>query len=917
QRTSDTYNTFALFGGLPANTLCVSSVAAVGNDGTVTAYADLGSTRTLILPPGLAAPTFASVQTGSVTVAWTDGGNGPGTTYAAEVSTDGFGTVNLSSLTLNLAVVFGSGGAGSALIPNTSYYFQVQSSAGVNTSAFVGLGSTVTLPNQPAGTTVLSVGAGEVNLSWSANGNPDPGTVYEVWRASDAAFSIEVATTQVASPAHTAAGLEASTTYYFRIRTAGRAGSMSAYDAAVSTRTNPPLPQAPGTPAGSGLGVSSISWTWAGARYADSYRVYEFPVSSLLGAPGPTGFDQTVDRNGVKLSTNTSYGIKVSGVNGIGEGALSAAGYAYTLAAPPQGTYAERVYPTSATIRWALNTNPGWTAAALEYSTGSLFAVASTVDVGAVTVSTVTGLLGCTSYYVRVRNRNGAGLATVYDSVVSFLTEGTTPTAPGNLSAESVTGSKVRLTWTPSTYEGVSGYRLYYDAGTGTVDYGSSLAVIPAGQTSYTTDVLVDSDSYKFGLRAAHRCQTLEPNIHVTASAGAAATLAAVRAAVSSPAGGAKIAGGEGGSVGSRVSVTADLTAGAPSDVGAVRFQYKRSDSGVWLDLPSADPALPNPDPSAPYAVSWDVSGLAQTDYDLRAVAADLSGGQDPMPAGVTVSVTPSAQATVSVSYSPATLEVAKTESVDPSFAAEVAAVGVDPSGGTRVVEVVLPAAAFSVAGPVAVTVVPNPAVASLPEVPTTVGSYAGIVSRVSLAGGATLVKSAQVTMNYADADGNGVVDGTSLRVGDARMFSHSGLAGTAWRPLETSVDTQAKTFTGTTPTFSFFAVFATPAADLSRVRVYPNPYKPGSSDPNEGRPFSASNPSSGIVFDNLPTPVTIEIFTVSGQVVDRVYSTSGSGTWQWEVRNANGKDAASGGYFAVISSPGFKRVVKRFVIIR
>jgi hypothetical protein len=865
----------------------------------------------------MASPVFTSVQTGSVAVQWTDGGNSPGTNYVAEVSTDSFATINLSSHTRNLAVVFGLGGAGAGLVPNTSYYFHVKSTAGASSSAFVDLGSTVTLPNPPTGSAVVSVGADNVNLSWNANSNPGSGTSYEVWRASDAVFSIDVATALSAGTAYTSPGLEASTTYYFRVRTVGRTGLKSSFDALVSTRTNPPLPQVPGTPVGVGLGVSSIGWTWSGALYADSYRVYEIPVGVLIGAAGLPSFDHALDRFGIKLATNTAYGIKASGLNGIGEGPQSPAGYATTLAAPPAGSYAERVYPTSATIRWSLNTNPGWTLSSLEYSTSSLFGVKTSVDPGAVTVSSITGLLGCTSYYVRVFNKNGAGVATSYDGVVNFLTQGTTPTAPGGLAADSVAGSKVRLTFTPSSFEGVVGYRLYYDAGTEVIDYGSVLAFIPAGTTSFTTGVLASSDSYKFGLRTVHRCQTEEKNTSVVAAAGAVAALSPVRAAIASPVGGEKIAGGEGGTTGSRVSVTAGLTAGFPSDAASVRFQFKRSDQSVWADIVSADASLPNPDTVLPFGVSWNVSALAQTNWDLRAVATSVDGSSDTRPAAVTVAVTPLAQASSAEVYDPSTLEVTKTLTVDPTFAAEVTAMGLAPGGTTRMTKVELPAGCFSSAGPVAVTVVPNPSLSSVPEIPGTVGVLSGPVTRISLGGGTVLVKSAQVTLSCPDADGDGVIDGTALRVAEARVYSHSGLAGGRWRRLETSVDAGAKTITAVTPTFSFFAVLAAPAADLSSIRVYPNPYKPNGITPDEGRPYSASVPNSGIVFDNLPNPVTIEIFTVSGQVVDRVYSTSGSGKFQWDARNFNGKEAASGGYFAVISSPGIKRVVKRFVIIR
>ena len=43
----------------------------------------------------------------------------------------------------------------------------------------------------------------------------------------------------------------------------------------------------------------------------------------------------------------------------------------------------------------------------------------------------------------------------------------------------------------------------------------------------------------------------------------------------------------------------------------------------------------------------------------------------------------------------------------------------------------------------------------------------------------------------------------------------------------------------------------------------------------------------------------------------------NGSGTYQWDARNDAGRNVASGGYFAVVSSPGLGRVVKRLAILR
>lgn len=915
-QTSVTLNTSAAFTGLPANTVVASSVQALGHDGSLTPFVNLGSTTTLLVSPSTATPAFTGVSAGSITVQWTSGGNSAGTLYASQLSTNNFSTLNFSSETRNLSVLFGNGGAGADLLPNTSYFFQVKSSAGVNSSQFVSLGSTATLANKPASTAVLSVGSTTVSVFWNSNSNPNGTTYYAQASTTDTFTTIDVTAgtlgTAVQVPL-TLGGLSTNTTYFLRVRAVNHRGLLTIFDAAVSTRTMPRAPGIPGTPSGTAQGVSSITWTWTAASDAATYNATRSSDAVQL----QTGISGTSVVIG-PLGTNVALGLRVSGVNSSGEGLLSGAATTYTHANPPAGSTADTVHATSAAIRWGLNANPYATAAFLEYSTHSLFSVKTTTAVGFVTVSTITNLLGCTSYYARVFNKNGDAISTAYDAtVVNFLTKGTTPTAPGSLTAASLTASRIQLSWIPSPTEGITSYRLYADGGTGALDYATVFALLTSTETSFTTGVLTSSAAYKFGLRATHRCGVEEKNTSAVALAGAVSSLSGIRAVIDSPASGDKIAGGEGGTVGNRVSVTAVLAAGIPSSVAKVLFQYKASTAAAWADVPSADSGLPNPDQTFPYAVSWNVTLLPWTNFDLRAVAYDTSGGFDGAPAAVTVSIVPFSQATIVESFDAATGVVTKTETVDDGAANVVQTMGLAVDGTVRVTEVSLPPDCFSTAGNVPVTVVPNPAPSSVPTVPATVGASAGVVTQITLGGGATLVTTAAVTMSYPDADDDGVIDGTLIRIADARMFSNSGLAGASWGQIETSFDTAEKTVTGITDSFSFFAVFAPAAADLSTVRVYPNPFRPNSGNANEGREYSAANPNSGILFDNLPSPVTIEIFTMSGQRVARFTDNSGRGAFQWDVKNDSGRAVASGGYLAVISSPGLKRAVKRFAVIR
>lgn len=105
--------------------------------------------------------------------------------------------------------------------------------------------------------------------------------------------------------------------------------------------------------------------------------------------------------------------------------------------------------------------------------------------------------------------------------------------------------------------------------------------------------------------------------------------------------------------------------------------------------------------------------------------------------------------------------------------------------------------------------------------------------------------------------------------------------------------------------------------ANLTLVRVWPNPYKPNSGNPLTGKPYRDSDPDSGVVIDNLPFNATIRIYDHAGAIVTEFPAGVKTGRFQWDVRNTRGRDVTSGVYYAAISAPGSKSITKRIMVIR
>ncbi len=99
------------------------------------------------------------------------------------------------------------------------------------------------------------------------------------------------------------------------------------------------------------------------------------------------------------------------------------------------------------------------------------------------------------------------------------------------------------------------------------------------------------------------------------------------------------------------------------------------------------------------------------------------------------------------------------------------------------------------------------------------------------------------------------------------------------------------------------------PTADLERVRVVPNPYRGSEVWDRPG--------ANEIHFTNLPARATIKIYTVSGDLVHVILHEDGVRDFQrWDLRNASGKQVASGIYLYRVEADRFE-FQDRFVVIR
>ena len=100
----------------------------------------------------------------------------------------------------------------------------------------------------------------------------------------------------------------------------------------------------------------------------------------------------------------------------------------------------------------------------------------------------------------------------------------------------------------------------------------------------------------------------------------------------------------------------------------------------------------------------------------------------------------------------------------------------------------------------------------------------------------------------------------------------------------------------------AFVAALFTPLAAVAAPYAYPVPF--------------LANRDNLIHFNELPSSGSIKIFTVNGERVAELTIPQGLGTTEWNARNGEGQDVASGVYLYIVDGDG-QRQTGKLVVVR
>ena len=96
----------------------------------------------------------------------------------------------------------------------------------------------------------------------------------------------------------------------------------------------------------------------------------------------------------------------------------------------------------------------------------------------------------------------------------------------------------------------------------------------------------------------------------------------------------------------------------------------------------------------------------------------------------------------------------------------------------------------------------------------------------------------------------------------------------------------------------------AAPSADLSNIKVYPNPFMPG-----QGH--------ISITFENLTSSIRLRIYKINGELVYEKEADNTDGSITWNVTNDENRKVASGLYIYFITGGAGEKVSGKIAILR
>ena len=422
--TATTYNDI----GLTTGTSYSYRVQARDTSGNLSAFSNVATATAQMPPTAPGSLTATAVNATQINLSWTASTSGTGLANYIVQRCQGAGCTNFAQIASLAATVTTYSNTG--LTASTSYSYRVQArDTSGNLSAFSNIASTSTQtpPTAPGSLTSSAVNNAQINLSWTASTSSVGVASYIVQRCQGAGCSnfAQVASAPAGTTSYSDTGLNASTSYSYRVQASDNSGNLSAFSNVATATTQGP-PTTPGNLTATAASSTQINLSWTAST--SSVGLANYLIEQCQGA-GCTTFTQIASVAGSMTSfsnTGLSAGVSYSYRVRASDTANNLSPYSNVASAttltPPTGLRASTGNPRgSVNLTWTQSVSSGVTQNNIFRRTSSgIYSSTPTATISATTSYLDSRLTSGTTYcYVVTASTNGGESAKSTESCAS------------------------------------------------------------------------------------------------------------------------------------------------------------------------------------------------------------------------------------------------------------------------------------------------------------------------------------------------------------------------------------------------------------------------------------------------------------------------------------------------------------------
>ncbi len=436
-------------------------------------------------PTGLSASCSLVSNSPKIDISWNDNSVAETGYKVEENSGSGYSVVSTESVN---ATSYDT----TSVTDGTWYYYRVRAyhSSG-SYSSYSSVDSCLTPISVPTSFSATAISDSQINLSWTDNSTGESGFKIERATGSCSGFS-QIATVNSNLEVYSDTGLFAGTTYCYRVR-AYTSETNSSYSSTDSASTSI---DAPTSFSATTISGSQINLSWTDNSTGESGFKIERATGSCSGFSQITtvGANATSYSN-VGLSEGVTYCYRVRAYTATTDSNYSNTDTATTSITAPSNLSATTASSSQINLSWSDNST-GESGFKIERSSGGCSSF-SQIDTTGANVSSYqdTSVSSGLTYCYRVRAYSG-GTNSSYSNTDSATA---TLASPSNLSATTISTSRINLSWTDNS-TGESGFKI--ERATGSCSGFSQITTVGASSTSYSDLGLNQGVLYCYRVRA-------------------------------------------------------------------------------------------------------------------------------------------------------------------------------------------------------------------------------------------------------------------------------------------------------------------------------------------------------------------------------------------------------------------------------